>query len=162
MFWVQSQNPFTTLTYDSLVIYDFDWRGRGVRYTSIIDENGNLPPTVKKSVKLSEKETSELSRRIGAKESYGQITASCFDPHFGMVYYHNGEIKAHVTICLACNYPSSSLEIPARNQGKEEFDGKEYYTKTGFSTPMRKYLSALKKKYGFSHSNIESDIFDKE
>ena len=79
---VFGQNPYAEFEYDSLVIYDFEWRGKGTKCRSILDENGNLSPSVKKSVKLSKKEGVELRKKIGDKSSYGQITSACFDPHF--------------------------------------------------------------------------------
>ena len=157
-------NPYTTLTYDSLIIYDFEYLDYSVkprkRILSIIDENGNLPNTVKKSVRLPTKEALQFSKRIGLKSSYGQITAACFDPHLGAVYYENGKVKEHITICLACNYPRSSLKIQARNQGREMNGGEIYYTLTGFSKSFRKYLNNLKKKYHFSSLMLKSDMFD--
>ena len=153
------QNPYATLTYDSLVIYDFDWRSKDGRITSIY-RNGKLASTIKKSVTLPAKEAQELSIKIGSTKSYGNITAACFDPHFGMVYYENGKVKEYITICLACNYPRPSLEIPARDQGAEEYEGEVYYTRTGFSKSFRTYLNNLKKKYDFSALMTKSDMFD--
>ncbi len=154
-------NPFATLIYDSLVIYDFDWRQPGGgRITSIL-ENEKLATTVKKSVRLPANEALDLSKKIGMKSSYGQITAACFDPHFGMVYYQNGNVKEYITICLVCNYPNSSLPIPARNQGGEDMDNEEiYYELSGFSKSFRKYLNNIKKKYDFSAQTLEGSIFD--
>ncbi|MCP4459811.1 MAG: hypothetical protein GY816_17585 [Cytophagales bacterium] len=159
------QNPYASLSYDSLVIYDFEYLDYSVkprkRIMSIIDENGKLPNTIKKSVRLPAKEAKELSDKIGLKSSYGQITAACFDPHFGMVYYENGKPKEHVTICLTCNFPRSSLEIPTRDQGGEKMDnGEMYYTLEGFSKSFRQYLNDIKKKYDFSAQLVKSDMFD--
>jgi len=164
--WAFGQdNPYATLTYDSLVIYDFEYLDYSVnprkRILSIIDENGDLPNTIKKLVRLPSPEAQELSEKIGLQSSYGQLTAACFDPHFGMVYYENGKAKEFVTICLSCNFPRSSLNIPVRNQGGEKMDnGEMYYTKTGFSKAFRKYLNEIKIKYGFSALMQKSDMFD--
>lgn len=149
------QNPYDSLTYDSLVIYDFEYRDYSIkprkRIMSIIDENGNPPSTIKKSVRLPKQEAQGLSEKIGLKSSYGQITAACFDPHFGMVYYENGKVIEYITICLACNYPRSSLRIPAQEKGGEKMDnGEMYYKLRGFSKSFRKYLNGLKIKYDFS------------
>lgn len=158
-FHANAQNPFVELTYDSLIVYDFDWRGKSQKYRSILNDEGELPPTVHKAVRLDEKTAHELSARLGAPESYGQLTAACFDPHFGMVYYEKGNPKVHVTICLACNYPVSNVDIPARKQGKEEYEGEAHYRLGGFSKEFRKYLSGLKKHHGFSHWKL-GGIFD--
>lgn len=158
-------NPYATLTYDSLLIYDFEYFDFSVRprkrLMSILDENGELVSTILKSVKLTTNEAKELSQKIGSKPSYGQLIAACFDPHLGMVYYENGQVKEHITICLACNYPKSSLVIAARNQGGEKMeDGSMYYKLSGFSKSFRQYLNDIKKKYNFSAQIGEGSMFD--
>ncbi len=155
-------NPYTSLNYDSLVIYDFDYRlPKGGRIMSIIDKDGNLASTVKKSIRLPGKEAKELSDKMGLKRSYGQITAACFDPHFGMVYYEDGKVKEFITICMTCNYPRPSLPIPARNQGMETYEESVYYTLGGFSKSFRRYLNNFKKKYGFpAPDELRDPMFD--
>ena len=149
------------MSYDSLVIYDFDYRMRSeTDYLSIIDEAGQLPPTVKKSVRLSNLRARELSERLEKTESYGQLTAACFTPHFGMVYYRQGEAVAHVTLCLGCNYLRASSPIQAMEQCPETYEDFTYYRCSGFSSEFRKYLSELKQEFAFSHYNIESSLFD--
>ena len=143
-------NTYAALTYDSLVIYDFDWRGLNAKYRSIIDEQGNLPPTVKKAVTLPAQEATEMSIRIGEKSSYGQMTAACFDPHFGLVYYEQGLVKEYITICMACNYPRTSIPLPVRDLGTTPEEIEASYSKMGFSKAFRSYLFDLKRKYGFS------------
>ena len=144
------QNPYAVLSYDSLVIYDFEWRSPEGKFRSIIDKEGNLPPTVRKAVTLSKQEATELSRRIGTKESYGQMTAACFDPHFGMVYYEGGKVKEYITICMACNYPEPSIPLPVRYLGDTDEEIEANYSKMGFSKSFRAYLFDMKRKYGFS------------
>lgn len=150
---------YQELSYDSLVIYDFDWMGRGAKHRSIIDDGGNLPPTIKKSVKLAAKEAKELTARIESPESYDMGVAACFDPHFGMVYWENGKPKEYITICFSCNFPRGSLPID-RTRGKENMSEEERYKKSGFSKSFRKYLSELKQKYEFSHWKLDSQLFD--
>jgi hypothetical protein len=147
---IAQQNPYADLTYDSLVIYDFDWQGLNAKYRSIIDEQGNLPPTVKRAVTLTVNEATEISNRIGEKSSYGQMTAACFDPHFGMVYYEQGLVKEFITICMACNYPRTSIPLPVRDLGTTPDEMETNYSKMGFSKAFRTYLFDLKRKYGFS------------
>ncbi len=160
-------NPFARVDYDSLVIYDMEFKvyenGRGRRIMSIIEEDGSLAPGVKKSVRILGKEASDFTANLGKQSSFGLYTASCFDPHFGAVYYKNGIPSAYITICLSCNTFRSNLEIPASQQGPEEYDGTIYYMRCGFSMSYRKYLNDLKKKYGFHYLNrLESPIFTRE
>lgn len=153
------ENPFLALQYDSVVMYDFDWRGKGEHF-SIIDEKGKLAPTVKKSVKLDDKTSKKLSRLVGESESYGQATAACFEPHLGIVYYKGGQPVAQLNICISCNRLGSSLEIPEQKQGKQGEGEEVYYIADGMSKSFRKYLNVLLKANNFSHQGGDSSLFD--
>jgi hypothetical protein len=152
-------NPFANLSCDSVVIYDFDWRGKGEHF-SIIDKNGRLAPTVKKRVKLDGKTAKKLGRLMGETASYGQATAACFEPHLGVVYYKSGAPVAHINICISCNRLYSSLEIPAQKQGRQGEGNEVYYTADGMSKSFRKYLNGLLKDNNFSHQGGDSSLFD--
>lgn len=143
------QKPFATLKFDKVILYDFSG-GKSVG-TSIIDEKGNLSRTIIKKVVLDEETTKILSKKLESKESYGGGTASCFEPHLGIVYYLKSKPIAHVSICLDCNRLSSSKNIPNQNQGKTGNDKDAYYLLDGMSNQFRKYLNGLLKKYNFSH-----------
>lgn len=146
-------NPFLKLTYDSVVIYDFESRGKTTQQLSIVSDSNTLASDIKKASALSTGESQRLSERIGQKESYGQGVAACFDPHLGIVYYKNGKHIAYITVCIDCNRLESSLEIQNQKQGKQVSDeGDEFYTAIGMSKQLRKHLNHLLKKYGFSHT----------
>ena len=155
------ENPFANIQYDSLVIYDLNYKykedNQWKRLKSIVNENEVLiEGCIKKSSRLSKDESSVFTQKIGMKSSYGLTSASCFDPHFGAVYFKDGKPNAHITICLSCNTYKTSHNIPASQQGPKDLDGEIYYMKTGFSMSFRKYLNDLKKSSGF-HSLQELD-----
>ncbi|MFC6997832.1 hypothetical protein [Rufibacter roseus] len=153
-------NPFLALAYDSLVIYDFSSSDGVTEFINIIDKDGKLASTVTKSVKLNKQSAKELSKMLGSKASYGQGTASCFDPHLGIVYYKKGRPVAHVDVCVSCNKLRSNLRIPAMEQGKQG-EGKEiYYIRNGLSKAFRKYINALLLKHGFSNQIKEGSAFN--
>lgn len=152
-------NPYVTLKYDKVVMYDFEG-GKHNGIFSIIDKNGQLASTVSRQVQLDRITALNLSRIIGLKKSYGHGTAFCFEPHLGFIYYMKGSVVAHLTICLECNQLVSSLEIPAQKQGKVGEVGNEYYIKNGMSTSLRFFLIKLLKKHTFSHQS-EVNIFEK-
>jgi hypothetical protein len=133
-------NPYKKLAYDSVVIYDFDWRSPKVEIFSIIDENEKLASTVKKSAKVDDRTAKKLSELLGDKNSYGEQSAICFEPHLGIVYYKDSKPIAHVTICLSCNKLSSSRNIPAQNYGN---------IKSGMSDSFKIYLRSLEARYSF-------------
>jgi hypothetical protein len=154
------KNPFLTLQYDSLVIYDYDWQGDKARHFSIIDKEGKLAPTVKKSAKLDRQSSEEMSRLLGDRTSFGQGTASCFLPHMGIVYYKAGKPVAHITICVGCNQLRSSLRIPAQEQGKIRLEGEVFYAREGMSKAFREYLYNLQISNNFSHREKPDSSYD--
>jgi hypothetical protein len=145
----QSNNPFAKLKFDKLVMYDFTG-GKGGDL-DIIDDNGKLASSISKQVQLGKTEANRLSSKLGSKQSYGGRTASCFDPHLGFVYYFNGKVVAHVTICLDCNRLYSSIDIPGQKQGRVGKGKDAYYLRDGMSISFRQYLNGLLKANGFSH-----------
>lgn len=158
--YAQTPNPFLALQADSIVIYDFEWRGITSEYFSIIDKEGRLASTVKKSTRLDPKESEKLSALLVRKTSYGQSTAACFEPHLGVVYFKTGKPVAHVTICVSCNRLESSVRIAAQEQGKMGEGDIVSYTLKGMSKNFRKYLDNLLKKYNFSHGVSPGSMFD--
>lgn len=138
------QNPYLTLDYDSLVIYDY---GNIAETEGNVTQIGNrylLKSKPQKRVVLTTIEAKTFSTRIGLKSSYGQPAAACFNPHFAALYYKNGIGIASVEICVNCNQLYSSLTLKAQ----------EFYTKKGsygMSKEFRKYLKELQMKYHFSN-----------
>lgn len=145
----QKSTPFAKLTYDKVVMYDFEG-GKGTDLY-VINADGQLAKNVKKQAQLTLTENNTLSKKINSKKSYGAATASCFDPHLGFVYYYNGKVVAHVTVCLDCNRMRSSIDIPEQKQGKTGSGKNVYYIADGLSDTFRNYLNSLMKKYNFSH-----------
>jgi hypothetical protein len=162
LYSLYAQNPYLLLSYDSIVIYDFDWRDPITKkIVSIIDtENRALASTVKKSACLDKKTAMQLSRLLGEKTSYGQEVASCFEPHLGIVFYQQGKHTAHIDVCLTCNRLESSLKIPAQDQGKHQTEDDVYYTLYGMSKSFRKYLNRILVKNKFSHQVAPGSMFD--
>ena len=68
--------------------------------------------------------------------SYGEVTAACFNPHLGLVFFKDNKFKNAINICLECNYLNSDVAIPAEthlkvNKGKENEFAITGFTKTG-------------------------------
>ncbi|KQK25577.1 hypothetical protein AR438_08195 [Chryseobacterium aquaticum] len=144
------EKPFSTISFDKVVLYDFSG-GKGEGIISIIDNKGNLAKTVKKKILLDQETVKVLNKKLESRESYGSATASCFDPHLGIVYYFKNKPIAHLSICMDCNRLRSSRNIPAQNQGKTGKGEDAYYLLDGMSKPFRRYINELLKKYNFSH-----------
>jgi len=144
------KKSFSTLNSDKVVLYDFSG-GKGEGIISIIDNKGNLAKTVKKKILLDLETVKVLNKKLESRESYGGATASCFDPHLGIVYYSKNKPIAHLSICMDCNRLRSSRNIPAQNQGKTGKGEDAYYLLDGMSKSFRIYINELLKKYNFSH-----------
>lgn len=141
---LKAQNPYVTLAYDSLVIYDF---GNLAETESNVKKKMltySLDAEPAKKVKLSSAEAIEFSNRIGLKSSYGQSAAACFMPHFTALYYKRGLGVAYVEICVDCNQLDASLKLKAQEYDPQKGD-------YGMSKAFRKYLKGLLLKYHFSH-----------
>jgi hypothetical protein len=72
-----------------------------------------------------------------------------------------GKAVAQVTICIGCNRLSSTIDIPAMEQGKVGKGNEAYYLQDGLSKSFRKYLNQLLKKYNFSNQIQPGSFFDK-
>ena len=152
-------NPFVKLKYDKVVFYDFeDTLGKTLR---IVDRNGKMLVRVIRQVNLESSTIKNINIKLGEIKSYGNFTASCFDPHCGFVYFLNGIPVAQVLICIDCNRLVSDIDIPAQKQGKQGSGEDIYYIADGLSKAMRKFINRLLIEYKFSHQIVDGASFDK-
>ena len=154
----QENNHFKKLKFDKVIFYDF--LGIGNKGSTIIDSNGTYQQKVVKQVLLDKQTLATFNNKLVDKDSYGAGTASCFDPHCGLVYFLKGKVVAQITICIGCNRLYSTIDIPAKKQGKVEEGNDTYYLKDGMSRSFRKYLNQLLKKYNFSNQIEPGSFFD--
>jgi len=145
----QTSNPFLSLKFDKVVIYDFEGgKDLGIY---IVDEHGQFAKTIHKQIQLDKSTIKTLNSKLGDKKSYGGSTASCFDPHLGIVYFLSDKAVANISICLDCNRLRSTIDIKAQEQGKVGTGDNAYYLGDGLSQSFRLYLNDILKKYNFSH-----------
>lgn len=142
-----------------MVFYDFGGRPEE-EILSIIEKDGKLHKSVIKSTKPDKLTANKFTVSLGQKESYGNGTAACFDPHLGVVYYSKGKPLGHVTICMSCNRLYPSLDIRAQEQGKQGKGIDVYYTLNGMSKKFRKEINSILIEYKFSHQIKEKTSFD--
>ncbi|MBN8701277.1 MAG: hypothetical protein J0L54_16840 [Chitinophagales bacterium] len=155
----QTKNPFLKLKFDKVVFYDFE--GIGEKGSQIVDNNGKSVQKVIKQVQLDTSTISKLNLKLGDRKSYGNVTASCFDPHCGFVYFLNGKPVAQILICIDCNRLRSDIDIPAKKQGKQGTGADAYYIADGLSKSMRKFINGLLLKHKFTHQIELGSSFDK-
>ncbi len=146
--------------YDKVILYDFE--SKGEKGNLIFDTITNKPlQIIRKEQNLSVTDINSLHAKLFQKKSYGSVTASCFDPHFGWVYYLNNKIVGQVSVCFGCNKLSATFVIAAQQQGKQGEGEDVYYIGDGMSKAFRKQLNSLIKKYKFSHQLDFTSDFDK-
>lgn len=127
---------FPNADYDKAIAYHFeDLNGR-----LIVSEKGKLNPTIKKQKELTEKETRDFLQVINKSETYGGNCANCYFPRFGVVFYKQKEIVAHISICLQCGHQKASLEVGAQ----ANLENGNCYSAVGLDK-----LTRLCKKLGF-------------
>lgn len=154
----QENSPFKKLQFDKVIFYDFVVNGD--KALLIIDSDGNYQQKIVKQVLLDKSTLMSFNNKLVDKASYGAGTASCFDPHCGLVYFLKGKVVAQITICIGCNRLYSTIDIPAKKQGKVGKGNDAYYLKDGMSKSFRKYLNQLLKKYNFSNQIEPGSFFD--
>lgn len=139
-------NPFNSLKYDSVVAYEFQGMG-GVLIEDCLKGD---KAKISKSQQLSATKVTEIEKLLTSVASYGNTTASCFDPHFGIVYYSGSKVVAAINVCLQCNYLSSTEVIPATSHKMIKATEDYSYPGEGFSTQARKSIHTICTELGFT------------
>jgi len=142
------ETPFNDLSFDKVIAYDY--LGDEESNESVFTAKGVFNRVILKQKTLTEKQVVSLVNTLTNKETYGDTTAACFNPHLAFVFYKNNKSVFVIDICLGCNYLTSTEEIPAMfqeivNKGKEN----EYYTNYGFSKKGKSKLIDLCKDLDF-------------
>lgn len=143
--------PFDSLPFDRVVAYDFNERRRPFS-TALNIEAQRYSSDITKQQALSSVQVERLTSFLGSQDSYGGITAACFDPRLAFVFYQGKQATLVVDICLDCNFLQSTTEIPATLAHSTPLEGGDSYPLRGFSRSGReqviKLAAALKLFYG--------------
>lgn len=137
---------------DSVVMIEFDWSVKS-RIRTIIDSEGKLTVTPTKKVVITPKEQHMLVKALNDKQSFGGGQAGCYEPRLGFLFYRNGAVSGHLTICVTCDYLVSSQKIPAQQQNPmtDEETGEIYYLGMGMSKRLLGKLDKLLEQYQFRY-----------
>lgn len=139
-------NPFSLLEYDKVVAYEFQGDGA----VSIKDCLTQDTSKISKSIELSKKQVQHLENILTLNSSYGSVTASCFDPHFAIVYYKNNKIIGSINICLDCNYLKATPKIPATTSKTIQLTEDYSHPAYGFSKEARQEIHRICEELGFT------------
>jgi hypothetical protein len=155
----KANRPFNKLDFNKVIAYDYAG-GKGEGVIDIITD-GKLAQTVIQQKELTQEEVDGLTNYLGANSTYGGNKAFCFDPHLGIVFYKGNKVVAHLSICLECNYLSSSIKIPAKEVKKIKIGDDYEYPAEGFSKLGRQKINSLCKQLNFSHcADTLNSMFD--
>jgi len=155
----QTRNPFLTLKFDKVCMYDFEQTGQKGAF--IADSNGKYVQHIVRQVQLKQKTVEKVNAKLGDKKSFGGGTAACFEPHCGFVYFSNNKVVAQIIICLECNQLRSDISIPAQKQGKQGKGNDVYYIRDGLSKSFRQFINRLLTENKFSHQVEPGSWYDK-
>lgn len=125
------QNVFSIVDYDEAIAYKYNGEGD----IEIISRDGKLAGRIEKQTPITKKQAIKITNELCDASSYGSDVAACFDPHLGIVLYKEKKPVAHISICLDCNFLSSSIPIPA--------------AESGFSDKGRERIEQFMKEMGF-------------
>lgn len=116
---------FPNATYTKVVAYHFeDLSGNG-----IIDDKGQLNPTVKKEKELEPDQIEDFLKLINNEKTYGGEYTRCFKPRLGVVFYNGKNPVAHISICFECSQQVSTPTILAYTNAP---NGSFGYSEEGF------------------------------
>jgi hypothetical protein len=137
---------------DSVVMIQYEWSPKS-RITKVVDKEGKLTVVPTRKAIITPGEQKMLIAALNTKRSFGGGRAGCYEPRHGLIFYRNGSVSGHLTICMTCNYLVSSQDIPAQQQNafEDEENGHVYYLGMGMSKKMLARLDRLFEEYGFSY-----------
>ena len=143
---ISQNNPFSLIESDSIVVYEYNGTG-GIL---IEDAINSKPEIIIQSKSMASEVIRQFELGITDSMAYGQSTASCFDPHLGLIYWIGGKIQASINICLTCNYLKSSLVIPATEYHQISISADYAYAAKGFHKKTRKLIFDFCENIGFN------------
>ena len=142
-------NIFKKLKYDTVIAYGYD--GSYGQEQQLIIEKDKLSKKVKNKKILNQEQVKKINKTLIDTSTYGNTTASCFEPHLGIVYYYKNKVVLSISICLQCNFLESSIEIPASIYYKIQSLDNSYSPATGFSKKARKEINDFCKSLNFNY-----------
>lgn len=145
----QHSNPFFSLNYDKVIMYDFESEEAD---PNIIRSDGQLAKKIHRQVTLNTAVISALYKKLEDPSSFGGGTRNCYIPHLGIVYYLKNVPVAQINICMDCNRIFSNLPLLGKKYGRIYTGAASYYLKDdGMSKSFRHFLTKLLKEKNFSH-----------
>lgn len=112
--------------YDSVVAYLYNVDSASYKYSENIVFGDSLSNTIisEYSTTLSSSEIAKVSQVMSTTPEK-EYFADCFDPHHGIVFYKQGKIMGHISICFLCDNmhakPETFVTEPSPKKFKQLF-----------------------------------------
>lgn len=151
-----------SLKFNKVIAYEVDGISLaedGEYHESVYIKDDEYSRKIKNQRELNHKEIEKLLTIFTSEKYFGGMSALCFDPRLGFIFYHNSEVVNVLDICLDCN----------NVYGKRRFLPFEFYYKhkemnrgfTGFSTAFNEKgyegITALCKDLNFEYGNFDRE-----
>lgn len=146
--------PFNKLDYDKIIAYEF--QGDEEANLAVINEDGKFIPIIEKQHFLTQEQADKIISALTEKSSYGESSAFCFNPNFGLVFFKGNDKINQINICLSCNDSTSEIDIPARRHKVFNKGTVDEYTATGFTPKGKAAIVDLCKELNFSYKSEET------
>lgn len=103
-----------TLAADSICAFKYDGEEQDTTLDIANLKNQTLHSTARKVKKLTQKDMQTLIQVFSQLcDSKDVQVSKCYEPHHGFVFYRNGKMIHHFSICFTCNNYHSSLKLPS-------------------------------------------------
>lgn len=102
------KNKFNWLNfpYDDVRVYLYGLQPNSYMLPEEIITGDSLNPSVlnKEGIQLTSDQIARVNEILSGKffSKEDRLAASCFLPHHGIVFYHEGKVVGHISICLMC------------------------------------------------------------
>ena len=118
-------------------------------YSAVIGKDGKFIPIIKKQQFLTQNQADNILSALTKDTSYGEVSAACFNPHFGLVFFKNDKKVNQINICLGCNNSISEIDIPAQTHKVFNKGTEHEYAFTGFTAKGKAAVITLCKELQF-------------
>jgi hypothetical protein len=158
-FPIKAYNLPDSLIFNKVIAYEFDgdipMEGEDYDENTVIIGNDNYSNRIKKQQELSEEEIHILLKLFTSKTNFGGMSALCYSPKLGFVFYNDFEVTNVIDICLHCNIFEFRRDIPPHKSfypgmDIESFEGIGSFNREGVKTVME-----ICERINFDYANFE-------
>jgi len=158
-----------SLKFNKVIAYEFD--GTSLRMeegdddeSSVFLNESGYSKRVKKQHQLDYDEVEQLLSIFTLKKYFGGLSALCFDPKLGFVFYDNSKVVNVIDICLDCNDFHLRRDFLPHKTFVPGMDIDNWESVESFNVKGVQGIKKLCKSLDFEYANfkIEEIIFEED